>query len=287
MKEVMAIFFVLSGFLITRFFLAGQGVTDFIVRRIARIVPLAWLYLFIVLLFQQSSLGIYSSHFLFYANWAPMPLTPMTSHFWSLCVEFQFYIAIAICVAVFGKRALLLVVIAAFACTSFRIYNDVYSAINTYFRVDEILAGGILALCLELRQRIDISQSVAIFLIVILALLFLASCHPNGGDLNYLRPYIASLLVGITLVSPVSLVNRLLCLPSLSYIASISYALYVIHGGLRHTWLGEGDTIEKYLKRPLFFAVLFLFAHLSTFYYEKYWIDVGKKVGMKLRYNKA
>ena len=64
----------------------------------------------------------------------------------------------------------------------------------------------------------------------------------------------------------------------LFYIASISYAVYVIHVGLAHTWLGEGETLEKYLKRPLLLAVTFALAHLSTFYYEKYWINLGKKL---------
>ena len=64
----------------------------------------------------------------------------------------------------------------------------------------------------------------------------------------------------------------------LAYIATISYALYIIHGGLEHTWLGDGEKIIKYVKRPLLFAATFLLAHLSTFYFEKYWIDLGKKL---------
>jgi peptidoglycan/LPS O-acetylase OafA/YrhL len=76
-----------------------------------------------------------------------------------------------------------------------------------------------------------------------------------GGFLQYLRPYVSMLLIGGTLFLPERYpkATRLLNQQSLQYIATISYALYIIHGGLRYTWLGEGDKIIRYLKRPLLF----------------------------------
>jgi peptidoglycan/LPS O-acetylase OafA/YrhL len=65
--------------------------------------------------------------------------------------------------------------------------------------------------------------------------------------------------------------NRLLV-----YVATISYALYVVHPLLADTWLGSGEGIVKYAKRPLLFAAVFLSAHISTFHYEKRWIAFGK-----------
>lgn len=41
----LALFFTLSGFLITRFLLTHDSIRDFIIRRFFRIVPLAWLAL--------------------------------------------------------------------------------------------------------------------------------------------------------------------------------------------------------------------------------------------------
>jgi peptidoglycan/LPS O-acetylase OafA/YrhL len=52
----MALFFTLSGFLITNFLLQRPSVTDFLIRRIARIVPLAWLCMAIALLWLRGSL---------------------------------------------------------------------------------------------------------------------------------------------------------------------------------------------------------------------------------------
>src|SRR6185436_21055347 len=39
----MALFFTLSGFLITRFLLTHSSISDFLLRRFFRIIPLAWL----------------------------------------------------------------------------------------------------------------------------------------------------------------------------------------------------------------------------------------------------
>jgi hypothetical protein len=36
------------------------------------------------------------------------------------------------------------------------------------------------------------------------------------------------------------------------------------------------------LKRPLLFAAIFITAHISTFYYEKWWIAFGKKLSKKV-----
>jgi len=105
--------------------------------------------------------------------------------------------------------------------------------------------------------------------------------------MNYLRPYLAALLVGVTLYQKDLKINRYLSMKVFIYIAGISYALYVIHPILLQTWLGSGeDKIIEYLKRPLLFIVLFLAAHASTFYYEKHWISLGKAISKKLNSKK-
>ena len=55
----------------------------------------------------------------------------------------------------------------------------------------------------------------------------------------------------------------------MAYVAEISYALYVFHGILAGTWLGTGDKLIKYLKRPILLAATFLAAHMSTRYLEQ------------------
>lgn len=278
----MSLFFTLSGFLITQFLLKHQSVSDFLIRRFFRIIPLAWLYIGISLVISESGSASWLAHLFFYANWPPMALGITTSHFWSLCVEVQFYIAIALLVALLGRRGLLLIPFICIAFTMYRVSNEVYIAINTYFRVDEILAGSILALIysgkygnLPSHVLKNINQMFVMVLLVI-------SCHPDSGFMNYLRPYLAALLVGTTLYRSNPL-TRFLHAKVIVYIAATSYALYIIHPLLAHSWLGSGGVVEKYAKRPLLFLILFASAHVSTFYYEHKWISLGKRLSLRLQ----
>jgi len=62
------------------------------------------------------------------------------------------------------------------------------------------------------------------------------------------------------------------------YVATTSYALYIIHGVLMSTWLGSGGTLVKYAKRPLLFALTFGLAHLSTFRFEQPLVARAKRL---------
>ncbi len=108
--------------------------------------------------------------------------------------------------------------------------------------------------------------------------LFAISCHPASGFFNYLRPYFGAALVGVTLINPPARIGALLESRPLRYVATISFALYVLHGLLLSTWLGGGsDKLAKYLRRPLLLLATFGLAHVSTFYFEQRWIDLGKR----------
>jgi peptidoglycan/LPS O-acetylase OafA/YrhL len=278
----MAIFFILSGFLITSILLKDQNIAHFLTRRFLRIVPLAWLAIFITLIVTAAPLSAYLPHLLFYANWPPMAFTEPTGHLWSLCVEMQFYILIALLIATFKQRTFVILPLLCVAITAFRFSNHVPMAINTYYRLDEILAGCILAIIYH-RPAGRLVGLIGQLNPVYLFPLLMISAHPDSGLMNYARPYIALLMVGSTLFSRDNTWYKP-CLKSkfLFYIASISYALYVIHGGLVHSWLGEGDKLEKYLKRPLLLAATFGLAHISSFYYEKFWMNLGKKLTKKV-----
>ena len=279
----MALFFILSGFLITNILFRDKNIYRFLVRRFMRIIPLAWLATIITLILLSANQNTYIAHLLFFANWPPISLTEATSHLWSLCVEMQFYVAIAFLVAGLKSRFYFILPVLCIAVTLFRYINGAEISINTYYRVDEILAGCILAILYNNVKYLDeIVQFFRSINPVYVFPLLLVSAHPEGGAINYLRPYIAMLLIGSTLHSTKDLWwSRILDSKILFYVASISFALYVIHGGLRETWLGEGDVFEKYVKRPLFFFVTFALAHISTFYYEKHWIKLGKKLTSK------
>lgn len=276
----MVIFFVLSGFLITSILLMDDNIGSFIVRRFMRIFPLAWLVIAVTLILNNSSTTTWLRHLSFTAN-LPLPdtaLTPATSHFWSLCVEIQFYVAIAFLVCLLRKRAIYLLPLFALIITANRIFASAYIDIHTLLNLDEILAGCILALIYHSRHKSVVGWLTRVHPLILLPLVILAA-HPSGAWLNYLRPYLAMWMIGSTLMlQRDNAFQRMLNSRLLAYLAAVSYALYVFHGGLRETWLGSGETLERYVKRPLFLAATFALAHVSTFYYERHFIVWGKRL---------
>jgi peptidoglycan/LPS O-acetylase OafA/YrhL len=276
----MAVFFTLSGFLITSALLREPRVRPFLIRRFARVVPLAWLYFVVALAASNASVQEWLAHFLFYGNLPPRQLVPLTLHVWSLCLEVQFYVAAALIVAVLRQRGLWLLPVLCLLFTGLRVWAGIYASDISYYRVDEILAGCTLALVVQTSSGATLRAWLARVPQWPLLVLLVLSCMPLGAWLNFARPYLAAMLVGATLMAPNTGLVRSLDQRFLLYLAVISYALYVIHPLLAATWLGDGDVIEKYAKRPLLFAAVFALAHLSTHYFERWFIERGRMLAV-------
>ena len=275
----MAVFFCLSGFLITSFLLARPTVVDFLIRRGCRILPLAFLYLAVALTLAGASPTAWAASFGFVLNYAHDAIDPWTSPFWSLCVEIHFYAFVGLLVAVAGRRGLFVLPVLGAIVTVARIVTDSPMSIFTHLRVDEILAGATLALIRYSRADAwwvvpfrRVSPFAAIALLV-------AASSPLCGPVQFVRPYAAALLVGTTLFQEEHWLSRRLLHPSLKYLAAVSYSLYVLHPITYRGWMDTGSTITRYLiKRPISLAVLFGLAHLSTKYWEAWWIRIGKRL---------
>jgi peptidoglycan/LPS O-acetylase OafA/YrhL len=211
-------------------------------------------------------------------------LTDQTAHLWSLCVEMQFYLAIAAISAIFGKRGLWSIPVLCLLVTANRIHTHALLSIVTTVRVDEILAGGTLALVASDVEAMGTHHLAFArrFLTWVspLALLPLACLASNKltGSFDYVRPYLAANMVGSTLLYKGNPgVSRWLHAKWLAYIAAISYALYIFHPMVEWGWLASGTKLVRYAKRIPEVAAVFGLAHLSTFYYEDFWIRKGKQ----------
>lgn len=120
-----AIFFVLSGYLISSRLLEDNNLKSFYVRRFFRLMPAAWAYLAcIALIGAVFGLHIIGSDaipcLLFYRNFWPAhqsPQTALTGHFWSLSVEEQFYLVWPALLVAFKRYAMAFAIvgIAAFS----------------------------------------------------------------------------------------------------------------------------------------------------------------------------
>jgi peptidoglycan/LPS O-acetylase OafA/YrhL len=265
----MGLFFCLSGFLIVGFLSAGAPIGTFLLKRVARIVPLAWIAIGILSIADTPKPETILRNLSFVANIPPLSLLRGGEHLWSLGVEVQFYLVAALIVLLLGRRGLLLVPVMALAITCLRIAFGQTISIVTWFRVDEILAGGIIALAYQGRLGDRIERLLENTPVWIPFIAFLVASHPTSGALQYFRPYATALLVGSSLARAPVVLRRFLESRQMAYVAEISYALYVIHGVLMGSWLGSGDRLEKYLKRPLLLTATVALAHCSTRYLEQ------------------
>jgi peptidoglycan/LPS O-acetylase OafA/YrhL len=272
-------FFCLSGYLITNLLLRDSDPRRFLIRRLLRIVPLAWLAMIILAVANRADAATVAANVLFYANLPPSRLMDGGAPLWSLCLEVQFYLTAAVIVTLFGRRGLFLLPLLAAGVTIHRVFAGITISITTWERVDEILAGATLALLLSRREN-GRDPLLPRWLPLPLAGLLVASSHPALEPLAYARPYLAAAAIGTSLITAPRWFNALLRSRYARYIAEISYALYVIHGVLTATWLGgeEATTGEKYARRPLLIIATFALAHLSTRYFERHFTALGRSL---------
>lgn len=277
----MALFFTLSGFLITYFLLADDRIWPFVVKRITRIVPLAWAAMVLLVVVNGPSERAALGNFMFVANLPPDTLLPGGHHLWSLCVEIHFYLLAALMVGLLGRKALWGLPLLCLGVTGLRIGNGEVISIVTWHRIDEILVGGCVALWWHYRRETIAPRTRGLLPWVPVAALvgLLAAALPYAGAAGYLRPYLAALAVGGSLAAFPPVLHTVYTSRPARYVAEISYALYVVHGVLWNTWLGgkEADKIMRYFLRiPLVLATWGI-AHLSTRYYEAFFMRQARE----------
>jgi peptidoglycan/LPS O-acetylase OafA/YrhL len=290
------LFFVLSGFLITGILYdtrdAAHRVRNFYARRALRIFPLYYTVLLIALglyplfhwilhpglillpvylanysrfLFLHDYLGphalavenLYATHVAaLFAHPSNHPVALYFSHFWSLCVEEQFYlvwpwIVFAVrnrirlrnlCAAVFAL-GLALRLICAFTLPQTLLHADLlYRA--TPFRIDALLLGGLLALALRGPERLWIQEAggrlmgstAVVFLLLELAshitqhhLLSLESTAPWMSTLGFSLVDLFCAGVILIAIQPRTVLSRVMQLPWLRKLGQMSYGFYILH----------------------------------------------------------
>jgi peptidoglycan/LPS O-acetylase OafA/YrhL len=267
----MAIFFTLSGFLITVQLHRGGSIAGFFLRRLFRILPLAWFVILAVAICLRSDPRAVLANLGFAQNYLDALMLPRLEHFWSLCVEMHFYLFAGFVAWAAGARMFVVLPATWLVMVAVRTWFQPSGSIQTHLRVDEILSGTLLAMAYLGKFGPGVPRTVGRIPPLLLVAALVVTCLPQTrGPLHGLRGLTASLLVGSTLLT--SRKDRVAWLGAkpLKYVAEISYALYVLHPLSLVGWLGAGSSSWiKYAKRPICFALTFLAAHVSTFYFER------------------
>lgn len=256
------LFFVLSGFLITRILLYNRvnGITlsSFMVKRAARIFPVAYVGILLSLLVRPSFEIIYSA--LYLQNFAAifdLSRSVSCGHYWTLAIEEQFYLVIPFLVLLAPVRMVKKVLIglclaciaSVYVITYFgpsmdRLTLDLAVSNGTTTRGWLLLAGSVIA-CFEshIRQRKLVPIAITFLLFLTSAVFVTPSFSALGlqdpvpwfagaygfGD-GMIRRQLIVLGIFIFCLSPIGC-KKLTILrdPLLGYIGSRSYGLYVYH----------------------------------------------------------
>lgn len=220
------LFFVLSGFLITRL-LMDEGSVDlaaFYRRRIRRLLPALGVVLAVaaptLTAMQVGAVAFYGG------NWARASGESLgvLNHTWSLAIEEQFYLMWPLVLACLGRRArwvaLAGIVLAVVARPV--MWSDPADTAAVYFstftRIDAILAGSFLAL-MGWRLRGGRAALVAL----------LGLCAVSSAAFTYEVGLTLVMVLSVVLVASV-LDRPMLTGPVLGYLGRRSYGLYLWHG---------------------------------------------------------
>lgn len=246
------LFFVISGFLITSILFNSKGTfwscyKKFIGRRTLRIFPIYYLTILLLFIFQLDVIKSYLGYFLTYTfNYAwvryCIPLNPV-SHFWSLCVEEQFYLFWPFVVLSFNKHYKLLlwltiiIIIVSFTQMTFGLIKFInqYNSVNLFTRMGSLSFGGLAALLFNTNNIPDkFFKNKLIEYVTYFILLF--SLTTNFTAKYILLAYCSFYLVIKCVHSDfqIKIVNDFLKNKRIVFIGSISYGIYIFHLPLGH-----------------------------------------------------
>ena len=296
------LFFVLSGFLITRILIqhppSGQLLTSFYARRGLRIWPVYYLTILLIALagpilpVKPVAEGLpylltYTQNLTrYWSDKAPL-FSPYLAHFWTLANEEQFYLVWPLLIVVFGRRSVIPAAL-ALAATSVFMRIRGFDSWLLLARADGFAMGGLLAAILSDNERVacyrDRYRNGFRLVTVISALLLIFAITqgylpkfgrpPKGAGFSVLWINTAFLgLVGMLVVQSGQPGVAWLRRPRLVRIGVISYGLYVYH----FVFLMLGGDIVRSLGgrgRPFWVDLIsmgltFSAAHLSWEYLEK------------------
>jgi peptidoglycan/LPS O-acetylase OafA/YrhL len=295
------IFFVLSGFLITRILLKEKSLTgkisfrNFYIRRFLRLLPPLILF-YTTLSFLMSFgfikpqwIGLTLSVFYLY-NFVPTryysgELGPM----WSLAVEEQYYIFWPVIVAFFRKYIPFFVVSIIILCFLARVYLPLMSIhhngkvypLNTYSYLDRwflpavapIMIGAVFSYIEFTREEKFrfLFAGKYLFLVIAICTFFMPAYMPIlilykfGYEIELLQLCSVVILLIWVLFNQTSLLAGFLEFKPIAYVGKISYGLYVYHALFIRT--GRGDLFFQ--KYPLNIFLTIGVAVLSYEFYEK------------------
>lgn len=284
------LFFVISGFLITRvlFQMKGnnQGLTrnlkTFFIRRVLRIFPIYYFVVIITTIFNE---GVMRDAFLWNMCYASnfyilgMDHWPgIMSHFWSLSVEEHFYLLWPLLMLLpKGKRIFGVMVGVVFSALLMRTYfhfsgyDYTYSYIFTISCFDALALGGLLAYIYHHPNKELFHKIINNKILITLAVSFFSYClyslnyHGfydtvfNAIFFRFSGAIVFFFIIGNAIESKIKILNN----KKIVFLGQLSYSMYLFHNFVPGFLLGMTYPENIYIRIPIYFVVLLLVSYGS------------------------
>jgi peptidoglycan/LPS O-acetylase OafA/YrhL len=296
--EGVALFFLISGFLITTLLLREKkrnGSIDlpaFFVRRSLRIFPLYFavlgLYVVLVLVFEKSTMEgqEFFRNLVFFATYTSNIFVTLEGrvifyYAWSLAAEEQFYLICAPLLSFFRNSTFTLVVsVAAVMLITFQIVNFKQAELSKLAPLG-LWLGTLSALALHYEATYKVMyQLLGSRYTPIIALgLVLTTLELNLGHLLFIICG-AAFLIACVIQENHSL-YRLLTWPPLSFIGKISYGMYLLHmlcnAVVVKLFSKAGISLAPWIVFALVLMLTAALASISFYTFEKYFLQLKPK----------
>ncbi len=282
------LFFVISGFLITRILLQlNDGnrfninkIKTFVIRRILRIFPA---YYFVILITYLSHDGHFNTaifwNISYLSNFYMLKIGEfpgVMSHFWSLSVEEHFYLIWPFLILTFNRKSTLYIILSAiivgltsrlfFYCFE---YHSIYPKVFTFSCFDAFAIGGLMAfLYLYNRNifvRLSSSKLIFLFVFFVLALtLYNDYINPNSNIWDFVAFRFSASLFSFYLISFAIYSNlKFLNSKKIVFLGKLSYSMYLFHNFIPGFMLGMKSPSNISLRLIIYFIVLIAVSYLT------------------------
>jgi peptidoglycan/LPS O-acetylase OafA/YrhL len=306
-KTGVDLFFVLSGFLITRLLLASRGqpgfLKNFYIRRVLRIFPAYYGFLiFLYLLVPLFRLGQAPSFREQIWTWTYLQNIPQTffpfqaaniwqstPHFWSLAVEEHFYFVWPFLVKFIHPRRLPLVLLGTIPLSILARWLVTAGGYNAYYftpcRVDALGLGSLLALIVQDGRLFAAVSHWAPRVLLLVAPICAAGLFLLSGThlpvIQIFRFTIAALVYALLLLlvlksKPGNFPESVLTHPAMTTIGKYSYGMYLYHLTIISLLAPHLAKISPPLAFLVILLAILIISFLSMHFFEQYFLKMKR-----------
>ncbi|HYD20078.1 MAG TPA: acyltransferase [Flavipsychrobacter sp.] len=298
-----SLFFVLSGFLITRILINNKGTASYFLnfygRRTLRIFPLYYLALVIVYFILPAientpvpDAGLQKWYWLYLQNFATTFKWPTEGpeHFWSLAIEEHFYLFWPLLVFLLNRKKLKIAIPLFFAATiitrALFLQNGLDVSRFTFTRLDELTLGALLAVW-EVEGRLVTTTAKKFLLLFALSIIPVVGLWVfttgQGLDLIQLSKFTLLALCYFGLIGYLvsekegHFIKRIFSTRPFTYAGKISYGLYVYHP-ICFALTGKYLPVDSvFLSLLVNCTLVFLVAGASYHFFEARFLKLKKR----------